>query len=105
MKYLFIICLLLPSICIAEDVETLVPLDKVAHFGLAGTAQAVCSGVMTKITKNKNGSILGCFVAINVAGLAKELTDKQRGGDRDPKDALANALGSGLVGLTLYFGF
>lgn len=79
--------------------------DKQLHFAVAGTAQALCTATFTAITESKTWSNVGCFVAINSVGLVKELTDKQRNGTPDVNDAIANALGSGLVGLTIQIGF
>lgn len=81
------------------------PQDKLLHFSVAGTAQAVCTGAMTAITDSKTASNIGCFLAINAAGVAKELTDPSRGGNRELGDIGANLLGSGLVGITIEIGF
>lgn len=82
-----------------------IPEDKTLHFGLAGTGQALCTGMMTALTDSKTASNIGCFLAINTAGVVKELTDPSQGGNRELGDIGANLLGSGLVGLTIEIGF
>ena len=85
--------------------EASLAVDKAAHFGIAATAQTACSGFAQIITSSKWGSKIACFLLINTAGAAKEITDPYTGGSRDSRDIYANLAGSGLSFFVLSVGF
>jgi hypothetical protein len=73
-----------------------VPRDKAMHFGVAAGAQAACYTAARTVFKSKWGSQIGCFVAVNTAGVMKELGDPERKGTQEVQDIYANLAGSGL---------
>lgn len=66
------------------------------HFGIAAGVHSGCYAMANAITKMKWVSTLGCWVAVNAAGVMKELGDKTEGGTRELGDVYANMAGSGL---------
>ena len=70
--------------------------DKVTHFSLAFVGQTVCAELADEISGRKALSELGCFVAVNTAGVIKEVIDPHTGGKRELGDIGANLIGSGL---------
>ena len=97
-----VICLLL---LLCPMASYAVGQDKVLHFGLAGTAQAACTGLVNAAIDDTTVSNLSCFVAVNTIGIGKELADPYRGEKRELKDIGANLMGSGLVGIMIEVGF
>lgn len=89
--------------CMAGE---LIPADKAAHMGAGFAGQVACEAVVNAIKPSDSVyRSLGCFVGIQALGVAKELTDHKRGGNRESLDVAANAVG-GLLGLfTLRIGF
>lgn len=70
--------------------------DKAMHFGIAAGAHSGCYAVASAVTQSKWVSQVGCFVAVNTAGLLKELGDQGNGGTQEFGDVYANMAGSGL---------
>lgn len=80
-------------------------IDKIAHFGVAGTAQVACTALMNKLTDNKTASNIGCFVAISAASIAKEIVDPHMGHCREFKDAAYSIGGAGVSLIAIQWGF
>ncbi len=72
--------------------------DKVAHFGVS-FAITVCVAAMTY--RSEFCSVIGMTVAILV-GIGKEIYDKAKGGKIEVGDLVADLLGAGLAGVSLF---
>lgn len=105
-RLMLIAAVLAPGSTIDSSSEAgVIPVDKAAHAGLSFAGQVTCAVVANKITDEKLWSNIGCFVLINSVGVAKELTDKSRGGNPEWMDVVANASGSLSGGVVFQFGF
>lgn len=78
-----------------------IPADKAKHLGVAATAQTACSAIGHAVTDNKWASRITCFLTVNLAGLAKEMTDESRGGTPEREDLYYNLAGSGASFVTM----
>lgn len=85
--------------------DSAVASDKAAHFGLSAAATTACALFTRIFIRNKWVNAGGCVLAINAAGVAKELTDPYRGGDQDLNDVYANMAGSTFSLFSVSFGF
>lgn len=82
-----------------------IPTDKAAYFGIAAASQTTCAAIGNAITRSRVGSVIGCFLMIDAAGVVKEMNDPLRGSQREVNDIYANLAGSGLSFLTLCIAF
>lgn len=85
--------------------DPVIPSDKTAHFGIAATATTICATLAKMISGNKWGSEAVCFLSVNAAGIAKEISDPYYMRTRDEKDIYANLMGSGLSIFMVSIGF
>lgn len=104
MKSLIVIMLILGTMGSAEAMPK--NTDKAAHFGLAFASQTTCEVMAQKIRGKRSWvNSVGCGVLLSGAGVAKELTDPSRGGNKEAGDIIANTAGIVSAGIILQWGF
>ncbi len=102
---------LLGLICISllsgsrTEASSLIASDKGMHFGVSAASHMACSMITQALTNSKWGSKIGCWMAVNAAGVIKEMTDPLHHGTRDVEDVYANMAGSGISFATLSIAF